>query len=501
MRKLLVIMICILFIFVSYGLLLVKGVNTKSVIDRGISLVQSTITNKPFCKDCNIVLISLDTLSANHLPCYGYKRNTAPNLCKFAKKNITFSNMFSNANYTLPSHVSIFTGLYPSQHKVNIPHIDSLSRSIPFLPEILQQNGFMTYLFIPDNSPYLPFDKVYNRGINKIIPVEHPLDWNAGIDMLKKNNEKNQKTFLFLHTFWLHSPYLLEDVNKRFFADDDGRTNSQIPQTKNELRKCTPQFLSYLKKVTTYELGIHFWSWDAKIKNTFQSMYADLEKRSIDDATFCTVKEYEYFLEFYHNAFYMYLVESLNSNEVKQAVNLYDSKIKELDIYLQGIFDQILSTDLKKNTIIIVTSDHGEEFMEHGQFEHAKNLFNTSIKVPLLIYIPGSEGKTVTQFAQSVDIMPTLLNIIGVRQNITTSGFDLFDNRRNKSVYAEHLLDGNNKTIMNQQWKLFIQKEGKKNIPYELYDMQNDPQEQNNLIFTHNDEVKRMQQYLPMTSY
>ena len=74
--------------------------------------------NKPICDHCNVILISLDTLGANHLPCYGYERNTSPNLCNFAKENVFFTNAFSNASWTLPSHFSIFTSLYPNHHNM-----------------------------------------------------------------------------------------------------------------------------------------------------------------------------------------------------------------------------------------------------------------------------------------------------------------------------------------------------------------------------------------------
>src|SRR3989344_4435924 len=70
------------------------------------------------CKDCNVILVLLDTLGTNHLPCYGYERDTAPILCAFAKENVMFQNAYSNATWTLPSHVSAFTGLYPETHNV-----------------------------------------------------------------------------------------------------------------------------------------------------------------------------------------------------------------------------------------------------------------------------------------------------------------------------------------------------------------------------------------------
>src|SRR4029078_11710125 len=71
------------------------------------------------CPNCNVILVSVDTLGSNHLPCYGYYRNTAPNLCKFANDNVLFFHSYSNASWTLPSHFSMFTALYPKHHGVN----------------------------------------------------------------------------------------------------------------------------------------------------------------------------------------------------------------------------------------------------------------------------------------------------------------------------------------------------------------------------------------------
>ena len=134
----------------------------------GSFILRQIKKQNPLCKDCNIVWISLDTLSAKHLPCYGYPRNTAPNLCKFAQENIRFANAYSNSFWTLPSSVSEFTGLYPETHKV-ITYNDVLNGNTPFLPQILQKNGYTTLFGVPLENPAIPVKNALNRGIDKYL--------------------------------------------------------------------------------------------------------------------------------------------------------------------------------------------------------------------------------------------------------------------------------------------------------------------------------------------
>lgn len=464
----------------------------RNEIGRVLYNIVRIVDPKPQCKDCNIILISLDTLNANHLPCYGYRRDTAPNLCKFAKQNIMAKNMFSNSNYTLPSHVSIFTGLFPSQHKVNAPNVDVLSRSIPFLPEILEQNGYKTYVRMSVNDPYLPIDKVFYRGINRIRNAEFPLNWKADIEDMRKNNLTGKKTFLFLHTYWTHSPYIPNEKSKPYFGNDG--IDVPLPKTWDELSVCSSQYLSYLKKSLKKDLDDGFYG-NGKSKGIAQEMYDDLSKRPINDTSFCLIDKYkplQMFEQYYGSQF-----SKLKGDQVRHVANLYDSKIKELDTYLQEVFDQIMNTELKKNTIVIITSDHGEEFGEHGQFLHGGTLYDDAIKVPLIMYIPGQKEKMLNQLAQSVDIMPTLLNIIGIKQDSYMAGIDLFDYNFDKKVIAENFLN-NMAIIRNDLWKLFVKNEEDVNVPYALYNMKNDPQEKNNGILTHYDEVRDLYLYLPV---
>src|SRR3989344_6085507 len=96
------------------------------------------------CKDCNVILISLDTLRAKSLPCYGYEKNTAPNLCEFAKKSFLFTNSYSQSAYTLDSHFSIFTSLLPSSHGMTTLFVNTLNEKVQTITQILRNSGYKT---------------------------------------------------------------------------------------------------------------------------------------------------------------------------------------------------------------------------------------------------------------------------------------------------------------------------------------------------------------------
>lgn len=464
------------------------------IIALGVYGVNNIYHKKPICRDCNIVFISLDTLSANHLPCYGYKRDTAPYLCSFAASNHLFTNMYANSNTTLPSHVSMFTGLYPSNHKVNLANVDVLSPILPFLPKILHDHGYTTHLNITLQDPSnLPIDKVFARGIDTITSVDHPRDWRKGLDKLSENNAHGKKTFLFLHTYWVHSPYILEGKKNAPFGK---RKNMMIvPDTWSSLMNCTPSFLTYLKDALKEDIDNDYWG--GEDDSLYKEMYSELSKINKNDLSevkkLCTNSQYDSVLILYFRSYYSYLLRLRDIKDSPEIVDLYDSKIRELDDYVKQTISRILDTDLKKNTIIIITSDHGEEFMEHGQWEHGKNLYDTSLKVPLIFYIPGYQNNsTHNTLAESIDIFPTILSVLDIPKPVGLDGKNLFSNQPRKTyAVAEKTIDSM-KSIRNNQWKLHISNKSEKVIPYELYDITHDPNEKNNVIFLYPDIVREL---------
>lgn len=176
----------------------------------------------PLCDKCNVVLISIDTLSALHLPCYGYQRNTAPNLCAYADKNILFLNSYSQSPITIDSHFSIFTSLYPHTHKMTDIVGDSINENYLTLAEIFRMEGYQTIYHGPTIDPHLPLNRGIERGFDII--GRHPNknfndNWKNVYQRLIENTAQKIPSFFFLHTYAVHYPYLTGHKQKHLFTD------------------------------------------------------------------------------------------------------------------------------------------------------------------------------------------------------------------------------------------------------------------------------------------
>jgi len=477
-----------------------------------------SLFRRPVCNHCNVILISLDTLGAEHLPCYGYDRNTAPNLCNFAKNNILFSNAFSNASWTLPSHFSIFTSLYPKHHIMvnDVNHqimagdfTNKLDPSIITMAEYFKKANYKTIYIGPITDPTLSLQRGIGKGFENIFDSLHPNytleSWDKGISQLIANNKKKENTFLFLHTYWVHDPYLVDDVpdgnikriyTKNFYPDISLNRDSYYKFSQNFLDFILVNYENKIKTDDVYERKN-----DQNIINSLRAAKSLIEAEKIYLKLIPNFSTREgFFSEFYFK----------NINKSNMAISydksLYDELIYRLDKQMTLIFSITSNTELANNTIIIITSDHGEEFMEHGSLGHpADHLYNTITAIPLIMYVPGIKQKKIDNLVQSIDILPTILNLTGIKNsNNYFDGIDLTDSilgrwfpKKNDYLISE----GPNDSIRNDRWKLYVDNlQRKKNIN-ELYDLYKDPREKSNIAKENPKIVKDLQDKLDKIIY
>jgi len=159
--------------------------------------------NKILCKDCNVILIVIDALRADHLGCYGYKKNIAPNIDRLANKSILFTQAFSHSTWTLPSMSAIFTSLYPyweGRKEALLP------KSQNTLAEILKENNYLTAGFVGGCSVHsrYGFDKGFDIYNDKVCLNPENINSHA-FDFLFENHDK--KFFLYLHYLNVHTAY------------------------------------------------------------------------------------------------------------------------------------------------------------------------------------------------------------------------------------------------------------------------------------------------------
>jgi len=411
----------------------------------------------------NIILISLDTLRADHLGCYGYRRDTSPNLDTIAQDAVLFINAYSHSPTTLPSHMSMLTSLYPINHGIcavslrsGLKSAQELDPSISTLSELLRKAKYFTTAFTGGGqvSSYFGF----SRGFD-YYQEDFSLDSDEAERLFNKaaswiNDHRDKKFFLFLHTYQIHNPY-------------------NPPHPYNEI---------YLNKKAQWK-------------------EADIIKILAERG----LGEYG----------------QLTEEERENLVSLYDGEIK----YTDEFFIKRLTTELKRlelydQTMIIITSDHGEEFYEHKGWEHGHSIYNELIKVPLIIKFPHSKhrGSNVQNVVRTVDIFPTILNIAGVKNKAnnydgksllsvldgkekkgrTSTGYlfdspitDIPDKTIKYTLSKICVIIDNNKTIINEDYpssqEQLDNEFARKTLPpfplekIELYDLKKDSLEKNNI--------------------
>ncbi len=293
----------------------------------------------------NIILISIDTLRQDHIGVYGYKRDTTPFIDEVASEGIVFKNSFSAAPWTLPSHMSMFTGLPPSVHNVDMDNRILDNTKVTFT-EVLERSGYETGGFF--SAIYLQSFYGFSRGFsvysNEIQKKADEIT-DKVLEWIKK--KKRKKFFLFIHYFDVHWPYR----PPLKFAEKFG-----VDVSKKRWFKYGK--LMFLRKFSNPSVKM-----SQKIKNGVIDLY---------DA----------------------------------GINYVDSNIGRLTAFLkkEGLYD---------NSVIIITSDHGEEFKEHGSFGHYHQLHSELINVPMIIRYPSKiKGRSMSDITvSSVDIASTIMEI------------------------------------------------------------------------------------------
>lgn len=466
----------IIFVIYNYGNIF-KNYSSQKIL--ALSKVQSV------CKDCNVIMVSLDTLNGNHLPCYGYFRDTSPNLCDFAEKNVMFSNAYANGSWTLPSHVSVFTGLFSSRHSV-IKYNDSLSPDKTLIPEALKNHGYNNLFFIPNNDKTLPVNGVYGR-IGDGLYNNNIIKWQESIDMFKKSVRENKKTFMFLHTYDVHAPYDIQG-NKPIY-----------PIKSKEILNSTNVFETFSKGFVDYYV--------AEVRKGIKNNEAWMDEKDIAEKLFKELldvypnypKSVEvlkkiqrthsallYDFTYYYN--YTRKFNKENPDDVDTLRSLYDQTINIMDSNKIPMLTSLVEDpEFKDNTILVIFADHGEEFMEHGHLSH-ETIYNSNIRVPIIMHVPGLQNIKISQNVQLVDLFPTLIDMVGIKDKFSIDGKSLVNRLlgvdQSDELIVTDTYDQTAKSLILGPWKLFMGKQGNEYVPYELYNLDNDPDESNNVLFS-----------------
>lgn|GEM_PF-318462 len=326
------------------------------------------------CPACNVILVSIDTLRADHMSCYGYARDTTPEICAFFSDGLRFERAFSQSSWTAPAHASMFTGLLPARHGVTYGPLIPLLKGHPTIFELLQNEGYFTAALYGGGyvNPVMPSAYVDFKRI-----VELRGDLVGHFRSALGNNAGRQPFFVFVHGYDVHTPY---SPRKNYFLEP-----------KPEI--------------------------DARARDNRYCKYVDSDDRSrfLDPRSIPSDPDTQQYLE-----------------------ALYDSEIKEVDHSLGRFFRHLETSGLLERTIVILTADHGEEFWDHGSCEHIKTVHNELLHVPLFIRMPGGPlGLDDTPVAASIDILPTVADALGWPPFESLDGTSLLHHPTSRDIVSE----------------------------------------------------------------
>ena len=325
----------------------------------------------------NVILISIDSLRADHLGCYGYERNTSPNIDRVAAQGARFRTALSTTSWTLPSHMSMLTSRYVLSHGV-IARNDGLPEKIPTLAESLKTAGFATGGVVA--AAFLDARYGFARGFDSydesaIAVKMYQPNLVAGpapetIKLAHSSDPAAESTDLAMK--WVQ-----EHQDRRFF------------------------------------LFLHYWDvhFDYDPPPPYDTMFDPDYQGSLSPEGFI---------------FNRAINRKMDRRDLEHVLALYDGEIRWVDDHLGRLLRQLDQLGLSGRTAVIITADHGDEFFEHGGKGHTKTLYSEVLHVPLIIRAPGvPAGLLVETPASQVDLMPTVLDLAGVPGPAAMEGLSL----------------------------------------------------------------------------
>ncbi|MBK7878301.1 MAG: sulfatase [Planctomycetes bacterium] len=359
----------------------------------------------PPAKARNVLIVLLDTLRADRLPTYGAARATAPGLEALAKDAFVFEDCQSAAPLTVASLLSLMTSLYPEVHGVQGEfNPGKMSEKVTTLAEVLSARGYATAAFT--EGGYARPDFGLGQGF-QVFPstpgdddpnVTHLLAKSRLPDNLARTlawlrEPREQPFFLFFHTYEIHAPYWTEEANVRRFrpafdeAADHARVAGAIERWNRE-------------RAATREDALLL------LQHLYQCPLAGLPALDDPDAFERRARELG-----------VAPSDAVRCPPVVDLVrDLYDASIRTTDDALLELWRALDELGVADDTLVIVTSDHGEGLGDHGEMEHSNVLHEEALRVPLLVRVPGgsSAPRRLAGLVRSVDVAPTVLELLGL---------------------------------------------------------------------------------------
>ena len=429
----------------------------------------------------NILLITVDTLRADHLSAYGYKKIRTKNIDRLAKEGVLFEQMIAQSPWTRSSFGSIWTSLYPSQHQANGRYLApksfvfnrGLIDRVPTMAEFFSDAGYVTIGV--NTNPHITKIYGFDRGFQLYIDDPYPLNvfrYSIFQNILEKFSPHTISLFE-LHDLW----YLpARGVYKIYYKI---------------ITKLQAERKPFFLWVHFMDPHLPYYAHEKVVANgrSYTSVTTDDDRFYLPGST--TVEQ---------------LFKNLGDVSLMKDifVKIYDSELLYVDRYIGEILRQLRRSNFLTNTLVVLTSDHGEEFFDHGKsvvvnnpsdwfhvgYGHGHTMYDELIRIPLIIKFPNNQyaNQRVTSIVQHIDLLPTLLAFAGIPVDPSRRMFEginilryLSGDRAFPTRYAKsefNFFGPEVKQIRSDRYKLILKTYDQTT---EFYDLALDPMEQNNV--------------------
>jgi len=407
----------------------------------------------------NVILISVDTLRADRLNCYGYDRHpVSPNVDALADDGIRFDAHISASPWTTPAHISLLTSLHPSTHGLMDSFSDTMRdvrrgtfNKLPeerqTLADALRDAGYATAAFTGGVTldPAIGFDQgfdVYDTSMYKLN------EYNVGAMLDWLDHQAERPFFLFWHTFEVHAPYL----HGQLLPDDYAHLAPELAAL-----------------ATTHS------RLEAHSRNA-QAIKSFLREQDALVPEVCDA--------------------------------LYTGGVESMDAWLGRFVDALRSSDLYHRTLIVFTSDHGDELADHDPEsfydKHGHSAYEEIIRVPLIVKLPEQDyaGTVVDKVSRAIDVMPTILDVAGVHLDASEMQgaslrpmWEAPSSQGGRIAFTEASATGAEiKSLRSDRFKYIVEiqpdvvgERGRAFVPdnptsRKLFDLEDDPREVNDLL-------------------
>ena len=398
----------------------------------------------------HIIVYLVDTLRADHLGTYGYPRLTSPAIDRFADRATLFENAYAQSSWTRPAVASIFTGLAPRFHSTN-RRDDGLPEQAETLAEILLRAGYRTAGFITNGNvgSDFGFDQGFGRyrvmserNAAELHPLSDRVNRRVFRWLRRRAKDDHAPFFLYVHTTDPHSPYVTPPGYRAPFELRRGSPPSaaQHQALKRLADAIDPRFGP---EVRTLDPGSLAW---------MHGLKGGVIQASAERAT--------------------------------EVGDLYDAEISFNDASFGAFLNELEHLGFYENSLVVFTADHGEEFFEHGNWEHGTTLYGEQMRIPLIVKFPGQQrGRRRVGLAQQIDLLPTVLEVAGLAATGGHAGASLVGDGDGapRAAFSYLDLDGIRlESVVDGRYKLIV---GRSSTPTaELYDLVADPGETDDLF-------------------